>query len=152
MRNFLLKIVYILLWPLVFVYAPLVVRSRIMVIKNGKYLGVRHYFGSNTWSLPGGGVKRGESYKDAAIRELYEELGLVVSVQDVHDLLDVRTYNEGGHFMRYALFVVVINNDIELKLNHEISETRWLTANASSTSNHVKQAVHQAVGRGYLLK
>lgn len=152
MRKLVLKILFYVSWPLIFLYAPLRVRSRVLVIKNGKFLGVRHYFGSNQWSLPGGGVKAGESYKDAALRELNEELGIVLSTKDVHELLDVRVYNERGLFMRYAIFVAELHGEVLLKPSHEISETRWLPAHATAAANHVKQAAIQAIGRAYLIK
>lgn len=152
MKRAVFKTAYILTWPLLFLYAPLRVRSRILVIKNDTFLGVRHYFGTNVWSLPGGGVKAGESYKDAATRELNEELGIVVVTKDVHELLGVRTYNERGLFMRYVIFVVKIHEDIKMQKNNEISEVRWLSPQATGASNHALQAVQQAIGQAYLIK
>ena len=152
MKRAVFKTAYILTWPFLFLYAPLRVRSRILVIKNDTFLGVRHYYGTNVWSLPGGGVKAGESYKDAAIRELNEELGIVVATKDVHELLGVRTYNERGLFMRYVIFVVKIHEDIKMQKNNEISEVRWLSPQATGASNHALQAVQQAIGQAYLIK
>ena len=152
MKHVFIKFLFILAWPLTFMYAPLKVRSRILVIKNGKYIAVTHKFGNNFYSLPGGGVKRGETHKDAAIRELHEELAIQIAPNQVHQLLAEKTYNERGHFMRYVIFVVQIQGSVTLQPNHEIDQVRWLNAQASHTANHVKAAIAQAKAQGYLIK
>lgn len=42
---------------------------------NGQVLLVRHSYGPQGWYFPSGGIKRGETRVDAAIRELREETG-----------------------------------------------------------------------------
>lgn len=42
------------------------------------YLLVRHNYKDRKWSLPGGGIKRGETSKRAIIREVLEETGLII--------------------------------------------------------------------------
>jgi len=43
--------------------------------RQGRVLLVRHSYGCGLWSLPGGGLKRGEDPEAGARRELREELG-----------------------------------------------------------------------------
>ena len=51
------------------------VRSSAIVLRNGHLLAVLHA-GEPCWSLPGGGIERGELSADAALRELSEECGV----------------------------------------------------------------------------
>jgi 8-oxo-dGTP pyrophosphatase MutT (NUDIX family) len=51
---------------------------RVIVIRDGKILLVRHWYAPSVWTLPGGGVHRGESIEDAGIREVREETGLII--------------------------------------------------------------------------
>lgn len=47
-----------------------------VVVRNGKVLVIKGTFGD---TLPGGGVERGETFEQAAVRETEEESGLVVT-------------------------------------------------------------------------
>lgn len=54
---------------------PVTLGSRAIVIQDGTVLLVRLTY-MDGWYLPGGGVKRGESFQEAVIREVAEECGL----------------------------------------------------------------------------
>jgi 8-oxo-dGTP diphosphatase len=58
---------------------PSQVGVRILVPRADTVLLVRHRGGRRPWSLPGGGVNRGESLADAACREVHEEAGCEVA-------------------------------------------------------------------------
>lgn len=57
---------------------------RIAVIdEQDRVLLVRHHYeaeGRDVWMLPGGAIEEGETSRDAAIREVLEETGLIVSI------------------------------------------------------------------------
>ncbi len=53
-------------------------RSRVMVIVDGEILLIKAAFGKQKWSLPGGGMHRGEDQYRAAARELQEETNVVI--------------------------------------------------------------------------
>jgi ADP-ribose pyrophosphatase YjhB (NUDIX family) len=52
-----------------------------VVITNlgGDVLLLKHSYGPKVWTLPGGGLKRGEDPAEAARREVHEELGLTLT-------------------------------------------------------------------------
>ena len=57
-----------------FLARPLTVGVRLILESEGQVLLVKHSY-RHSWYLPGGGVRRGESLKDAARREAAEEVG-----------------------------------------------------------------------------
>jgi 8-oxo-dGTP diphosphatase len=58
---------------------PRQIGVRVLVPRDDTVLLVRHRGGSRPWSLPGGGVDRGESLAEAARREVREEARLEVA-------------------------------------------------------------------------
>ncbi len=44
---------------------------------HGEVLLLRHWYAPGVWTMPGGGINRGETMEDAALRELREETGYV---------------------------------------------------------------------------
>lgn len=65
--------VFSLRWRL---FHAVTVGVRLILLSNGRVLLVRHSY-QRGWRLPGGGVKRGESLLDAALREAREEVGAI---------------------------------------------------------------------------
>ncbi len=57
-----------------FLFRPIRIGVRVVMIQNEKVLLVKHTYLSG-WFLPGGGVKRNETLDQAARREAYEETG-----------------------------------------------------------------------------
>ncbi len=47
---------------------------------------VRSWFGKQNWSLPGGGIQRVESPAEATVREVFEETGIRVGIEDLQEL------------------------------------------------------------------
>jgi len=51
---------------------------RIILERDGRIFLVRHWYAPGVWTLPGGGINRGETINEAAIREVKEETGYTV--------------------------------------------------------------------------
>lgn len=65
--------------------------SRILVIDNNHRLLLFHFVckndalaGKDWWATPGGALEGGETFAEAAQRELFEETGISASVSDAH--------------------------------------------------------------------
>lgn len=63
------------------------VRVRVLIVNEEKeVLLVRNWLGHQMWTLPGGGIKRGETPDEAAAREVHEETGLRVPASALAEL------------------------------------------------------------------
>jgi ADP-ribose pyrophosphatase YjhB (NUDIX family) len=73
--KILLKGAYGVLRLFWFVFRPITIGVRVLAVKDGQVILVRHTY-QEAWFLPGGGVKRGETLEKAIRREGHEECGL----------------------------------------------------------------------------
>jgi 8-oxo-dGTP pyrophosphatase MutT (NUDIX family) len=52
---------------------------RVILIRHGRVVLVRHWFSPGIWTLPGGGIKKGETPREAGVREIFEEIGYKIN-------------------------------------------------------------------------
>jgi len=97
---------------------------RVIVYRNdGKILLVRSRFSRQKWALPGGGANRNESYEQAAVREVLEEVGI-----SVENLQYLGKANSRESYIEFSVRVFAAQaSDYDIKCNFEIMETRWLS-------------------------
>lgn len=81
-------IAFYLAWPALWLYLRWSTRTRIVVVADRKLLVVQGWLSDGRWSLPGGGLHRGEDPLQGVIRELREEAGIMVAAADVRCLAD----------------------------------------------------------------
>ena len=94
-----------------------------VMVRDGK-VAVVHRPYREDWSIPKGKLDPGESFEQAAVRELREETGFVVELAD--ELPEVRYHDHRGRpkLVRYWLMRVT---DGAFVVNDEVDELRWLT-------------------------
>ena len=77
---------------------------------------------ASSGALPGGGIRRNESYEKAAAREILEEVG--INIENLRYLGKVNSYESYKPFPVRVFAATAINQDI--KYNFEIIEAKWL--------------------------
>lgn len=90
---------------------PVTLGVRVVALDaEGKVVLVRHTYGPQLWFLPGGGVKRGESFRQAAGRELDEEVGVRVAPGDLEVLrVDFsRAEYKNDHIVTFVVHMGVV--------------------------------------------
>lgn len=117
----------------------------------GRLLAVRKD-GTTSFMLPGGKLEPGESAAEAAVREVREELGVRLRVEDLTLLgeFEADAANEPGHRVRSTVFTWA--GEVTPDAAAEIAELRWaspaeITAGADFaplTREHVVPALEPA--------
>lgn len=76
----------------------------------------RHVIDRSSWEVPGGGIDQGETPESAAVRELSEEVGLVVTEEQL--VLLGRFYPLNSFNTEFnALFMIIVASDTMLGAN-----------------------------------
>jgi 8-oxo-dGTP diphosphatase len=65
--------------PLIRIYLRRSHRVYVALCYQGQVLLIKNWLSRDTWRFPGGGVDRGETVRSAAVREIKEELRIVIS-------------------------------------------------------------------------
>ena len=111
-------------------YNPLRTHDVTLFILNGDRIALirKHPFPPDIWRPPGGGVKPGEDFVEAVVREAYEETGLRVELERYLVEARARFVYEGDLDWRTHVFLVrTAGEDIRPVDTDEIAEARWGT-------------------------
>ncbi|MFJ3858888.1 NUDIX hydrolase [Streptomyces sp. NPDC090085] len=108
-----------------------VVPSVTAVVRNeqGKLLLI-HKTDNNLWALPGGGHDAGESITQAVVREVEEETGIAVVVEDIVGLYTdpqhVMAYDDGEVRQQFSICFHARPVGGSLRTSSESKEVRWV--------------------------
>jgi 8-oxo-dGTP diphosphatase len=93
-----------------------------VIVRDGK-VAVVHRDRYDDWSLPKGKLDEGESFEEAALREVREETGLECELGRELDPVSYVDQKGRPKLVRYWLMEVT---DGEFEANDEVDEIRWL--------------------------
>ena len=113
-------------------------RTRVAVIHRPKYM---------DWSLPKGKLEKGESYEEAALREVHEETGFVCEVVEELPPVSYLDRKARSKLVRYWL---MIPGEGKFSPHDEVDELRWLTGREAQkilTYDHDRELVRLALRR-----
>jgi 8-oxo-dGTP pyrophosphatase MutT (NUDIX family) len=89
------------------------------------------YRGVVGWSLPKGGIEKGENSQEAALREVAEETGIAAEI--VSKLTEVRYFfmdqEKQKVFKTVVFFLMKWKSDLSQGFDHETEEIRWVEMN-----------------------
>ena len=104
------------------------------------------------WGLPGGLVELGESWREAAQREVREECGIEIQVDAIVDAIDLLARDEANHVQyHYALVdfaATYISGD--LRAASDVLDARWVALRdlgAYALSDQTRAVIERAIGR-----
>jgi len=117
--------------PRSYPHRPILAVSAV-VWRDGRFVVVRRARppAQGLFTLPGGGVEAGETLKQAVVRELREETGLIVEPIDVAGHREVIMRDAEGRVARHFVILAfaALWRQGELTLNEELAEARWIDA------------------------
>lgn len=132
---------FFLAWPAFFIYLRRMERTRILAIDDDKVLVSKNWISDGKWSLPGGGLHKGEPIVQGAIREMLEETGVELKPAQLR-FLAKGTYKNYGLGFDFYCFVVRVDRPWKFKKQlHEVSDLAWMPYRELNTQNAGKDVM-----------
>lgn len=102
----------------------------VVVCKDDHVLLIRrgHPPSQGDWGLPGGALELGETWREAAVREVREECGIEITLGDVADVVDIVVRDESDR-VQYHFAIVDFAADYvsgEVCAQGDAMDARWV--------------------------
>lgn len=133
-------VLYFITWPGIWLVIKITPpRTRVIVEYDGKILLTKDWLGAGKWNLPGGGLHRNEKAHDGAVRELFEETGIVIKPDDLEN---IPLYNDVSISSANQIFFKTrLHSFQKISLQkYEILEYIWLELDDKDNLNIVKDS------------
>ncbi len=141
-------IVFWLAWPVSWWFMHGTQRSRVVILFGDTILLQRGTLSTGEWGLPGGGLHKGEDAAIGACREVYEELGIILSADELRPLCVEPTENNGIRYQAHY-FLVTLSSEPKMLPSLEVAENIWMplqdimTSNTDASTRRAAQLIHQ---------
>ncbi|MBM3191447.1 MAG: NUDIX hydrolase [Chlamydiae bacterium] len=103
------------------------IEGKLLLLQRGP-----HQSYSGCWGVPAGKVEKGESFQEAAIRELYEETGIQITASQTHDLGSLYIRKPHVNYI-YRLFQIQLETLPKVQAPYEKHEHLWASFKELST-------------------
>ena len=125
MKRFFLHTLYKLYRLQWVITRPIIIGVRVMLIRDGQILLIKHSY-QDGWLIPGGGVKRRETIEQAARRECREEVGAEVGKMELVGIFTNFFEHKNDHI------VVFISHEFTIhpKKDFEIEQVKFFDLDA----------------------
>lgn len=97
---------------------------------------------SNLYDIPGGRIEYGENVVDALIREIYEETGINITLNNIQKILDATSVvrKDGLHLVIITYLVNIKNTNIKISSEH--SSFYWADKSFKNLPDWIKDKIN----------
>lgn len=84
--------------------------------------------GQGDWGLPGGVVELGETWREAAVREVREECGIEIALGNIIDVVDMIVRDDAGRAQYHYAVVDFVADFVsgDLCAASDVMDARWV--------------------------